>query len=299
MEKEEKDIRFVARFYRENRLDTTQAWQKLGIGKQKNNSILLYRLITIAAVTFLIAGFSWWWIYDRQDWIVIASSAHAVKEVTLPDNSHITLAENSALQYDRLAYGKKNRNVTLNGKAYFSVTHQEQCPFRVQTELANIQVLGTQFQVTANANQTSATVESGKVRFYNKEQKEAILTKGMYAVINQKGQMQIEKQSDPNTFAWKTHVFVYNEAPLKKVVKELEEGYKVHIGGIPQKEYYLTTTVDNTPIEDIIEIINQTLDTKLDITQCCNSILNFLFFCSFASCTFALRQKEQNMTNPS
>ena len=100
MEKEEKDIRFVARFYRENRLDTTQAWQKLGIGKQRNNSILLYRLITIAAVTFLIAGFSWWWIYDRQDWIVIASSAHAVKEVTLPDNSHITLAENSALQYD-------------------------------------------------------------------------------------------------------------------------------------------------------------------------------------------------------
>ena len=66
MEKEEKDIRFVARFYRENRLDTTQAWQKLGIGKQRNNSILLYRLITIAAVTFLIAGFSWWWIYDRQ-----------------------------------------------------------------------------------------------------------------------------------------------------------------------------------------------------------------------------------------
>ena len=243
MEKEEKDIRFVARFYRENRLDTTQAWQKLGIGKQRNNSILLYRLITIAAVTFLIAGFSWWWIYDRQDWIVIV------------------------LQYDRLAYGKKNRNVTLNGKAYFSVTHQEQCPFRVQTELANIQVLGTQFQVTANANQTSATVESGKVRFYNKEQKEAILTKGMYAFINQKGQMQINKQSDPNTFAWKTHVFVYNEAPLKKVVKELEEVYKVHIGGIPQKEYYLTTTFDNTPIEDIIEIINQTLDTKLDITQ--------------------------------
>lgn len=53
----------------------------------------------------------------------------------------------------------------------------------------------------------------------------------------------------------------------RKVVKELEEVYKVHIGGIPQKEYYLTTTFDNTPIEDIIEIINQTLDTKLDITQ--------------------------------
>lgn len=78
--------------------------------------------------------------------------------------------------------------------------------------------------------------------------------------------MQIEKQSDPNTFAWKTHVFVYNEAPLKKVVKELEEVYKVHIGEF-HKRVLLTTTFDNTPIEDIIEIINQTLDTKLDITQ--------------------------------
>ena len=273
MEKEEKDIRFVARFYRENRLDTTQAWQKLGIGKQRNNSILLYRLITIAAVTFLIAGFSWWWIYDRQDWIVIASSAHAVKEVTLPDNSHITLAENSALQYDRLAYGKKNRNVTLNGKAYFSVTHQEQCPFRVQTELANIQVLGTQFQVTANANQTSATVESGKVRFYNKEQKEAILTKGMYAFINQKGQMQINKQSDTNTFAWKTHVYVYNEAPLKKVVKVLEEVHSkfsfllllclMHIcieaKGTEHDEPLVTLDMKQTPIRKVLaEITRQT-----------------------------------------
>lgn len=62
-------------------------------------------------------------------------------------------------------------------------------------------------------------------------------------------------------------LYVKKPAPLKKVVKELEEVYKVHIGGIPQKEYYLTTTFDNTPIEDIIEIINQTLDTKLDITQ--------------------------------
>lgn len=267
MEKEEKDIRFVARFYREDRLDTTRAWKKLGIGKERNHPTLLYRLTAIAAVMGLIAGFSWWWMYDRQDWIVIASSAHAIKEITLPDDSRITLAENSALRYDRLAYGKKSRNVTLDGKAYFSVTHREQCPFRVQTGLANIQVLGTRFQVTAKTDQTSATVESGKVRFYYKEQKEAILTKGMQASINQKGRMQVDKQSSPNAFAWKTHVFIYNEASLKTVVEELEEVYHVHIGGTPQEEHYLTASFDNTPIEEIIEVINQTLDTKLDITK--------------------------------
>ena len=122
MEKEEKDIRFVARFYRENRLDTTQAWQKLGIGKQKNNSILLYRLITIAAVTFLIAGFSWWWIYDRQDWIVIASSAHAVKE----SRFRIT----AILRWQRIRpysmtawHRQKNRKRHFNGKRHIFQSH--------------------------------------------------------------------------------------------------------------------------------------------------------------------------------
>ncbi len=267
MENEEKEIRFVTRFYREDRLDTTRAWKKLGIGKKRNNITLYYRLTAIAAVIGLIAGFGWWWMYDRQDWIAITSAAHTVREVTLPDDSRITLAENSELRYDRLAYGKKSRSVTLNGKAYFSVTHQAQCPFRVKTQLANIQVLGTRFQVTAKTDQTSATVESGKVRFYNKEQKEAILTKGMYASMNKAGQLQVDEQSDPNAFAWKTHVFVYNEVSLKKVVKELEEVYKVHISGVPREEHYLTASFDNTPVTEIIEVINQTLDTKLDITK--------------------------------
>lgn len=267
MDKEEKEIRFVVRFYREDRLDTNRAWRKLGIATKKNNATLYYRSAAIAAVVCLIAGFGWWWMYDRQDWVVIASSAQSTQAITLPDDSRITLAESSVLRYDRLAYGKKSRNISLDGKAYFSVTHQERCPFRVQTKLANIQVLGTRFQVTAKPDQTSATVESGKVRFYNKERKEAILTKGMHASIDKEGRLEVDEQNDPNAFAWKTHVFVYNEVSLRTVVKELEEAYNVRISGVPLKEHYLTASFDHTPIEEIIEVINQTLDTKLDITK--------------------------------
>lgn len=79
--------------------------------------------------------------------------------------------------------------------------------------------------------------------------------------------MRIDKQSDPNAFAWKTRVFVYNETSLKKVVEELEAVYKVHINRVPQETHYLTASFDNIPVEEIIEIINQTLDTKLDITK--------------------------------
>lgn len=267
MEKEEKDIRFVARFYQEDKLNTTQAWQKLGIDKGKKRYTLLYRVAAVAAVLCMIAAFSWWHTADRQDWAVIASAEGEVEEITLPDNTHITLAENSTLRYDRLAYGKENRQVELNGKAYFAVTHQEQCPFRVETRLASIQVLGTRFQVTADKQQTSATVESGKVRFYNQSQKEAILTHGMSASIDATGQMEVETENNPNAFAWKTHVFVYNETRLKEVVRELEDVFNVQISNLPREEHYLTASFDQTPIEEIIDVINQTLDTKLALTK--------------------------------
>lgn len=267
MENEEKDIRFVARFYREDRLDTTRAWQKLGIGKRKDRHTLFYKLTAMAAAVCLVAGLGWWWMYDKQDWVAIASSAHAVREITLPDDSRVTLAEGSELRYDRRAYGKGSRSVRLSGKAFFTVTHRVSCPFKVQTPLADVQVLGTRFQVTADAERTSAGVESGKVRFYSKEQKEAVLTKGMHASIDRKGQMRIDRRGNPNAFAWKTRVFVYSETPLDTVVKDLEEVYKVRIGGLPREEHYLTASFDHTPIEEIIEIINQTLDTKLDITK--------------------------------
>lgn len=268
MEREEKDIRFIARFYREDRLNTTHAWQKLGISKKKSNSIPIYiKVAAVAAILCLVAGAGWWWNYDKEDWVIIASSPQGIKEVTLPDNSHITLDENTTLRYDRLAYGKKNRTVKLNGKAYFSVTHQEECPFCVETQLANIQVLGTRFQVTARAERTSATVESGKVRFYNQAHEQAILTRGMHASINKEGKMEVETESNPNAFAWRTRVLVYNETPLKEVVKELEKVYKVRIGHVPEKEYRLTASFDNTPIEEIISVINQTLDTKLDLIK--------------------------------
>lgn len=268
MEREEKDIRFIARFYREDRLNTTHAWQKLDIGKKKNNHLAIYiKVAAVAAILCLVAGAGWWWNYDKEDWVIIASSSQDIKEITLPDDSHITLDENTTLRYDRLAYGKENRTVKLNGKAYFSVTHQEECPFCVETKLANVQVLGTRFQVTARAERTSATVESGKVRFYNRAREEAILTKGMHASISRTGKMKVETESNPNAFAWKTRVLVYNETPLKEVVKELEKVYKVRIGHVPEKEYRLTASFDNTPIEEIISVINQTLDTKLNLIK--------------------------------
>lgn len=267
METEDKDIRFIARFYREDALDTNRAWQQLGIDRKKEKPTWYVMAALIAASVCLAVGFYWWQTYDRQEWITITSTTQGIKEVTLPDGTHITLDKNTEVRYDRLAYGKKERHMELHGRAYFDVSHRESCPFTVEAAPASIRVLGTRFSVATDQGKTTAAVEQGKVSFCNQSGKEAILTRGMRASADSSGQMEVEEKAGPNAFAWKTQVLVYNETPLKEVIGELEEVYGIHIGHVPQAERRLTATFDHTPIEEIIEIINQTLDTKLDITK--------------------------------
>ena len=265
MKQEEENIRFVAKYYHKGKMHTSQAWKDLNIihPERKHRYLLFRRIASAAAMICLIAGISYWLMNSSQeDWVTVVA-AKINKEVVLPDSTYITLASGASLRYDRLAYGKTGRNVTLKGKAFFAVKHLVDNPFRVKTALADVQVLGTRFQVQAFADSAMVTVESGKVRFSDRANDEAVLTKGMQASLCRGGSISVSSSVEPNALAWKTHLFVYRNAPLTTIVKELEEVYKVHISGVPSGELRLTTSFDNMPVNDIIEVINQTLDINL------------------------------------
>ena len=264
-QEEEENIRFVAKYYQKGKMNTSQVWKDLNIARPESNrrSLLFRRIASAVAMICLVAGISYWLMNPSQeDWVTIAA-AKVNKEVVLPDSTYITLAPGASLRYDRLAYGKTERDVTLKGKAFFAVKHLVDNPFRVETVLADVRVLGTRFQVQAFVDSTMVTVESGKVRFSDKASDEAVLTKGMQASLCKGGSISVFSSTEPNVLAWKTYLFVYRDAPLATIVKELEEVYKVHISGVPSGELRLTTSFDNMPVNDIIEVINQTLDINL------------------------------------
>ena len=63
----------------------------------------------------------------------------------LPDGSIVWLNADSKLSYSE-SFSRKNRNVRLEGEGYFEVEHGEH-PFVIQTDSAQIKVLGTKFNV--------------------------------------------------------------------------------------------------------------------------------------------------------
>ena len=76
-------------------------------------------------------------------------------ELVLEDGTRVWLNSKSKLTYPT-SFGKKEREVILDGEGYFEVTKNEKAPFIVKTHKYDIKVLGTTFNISAYQNKLSA-----------------------------------------------------------------------------------------------------------------------------------------------
>jgi len=67
-------------------------------------------------------------------------------QIQLPDGSLVRLNSSSSLTYDK-NFGKNIREVRLTGEAFFDVTKDSSHPFIIHTNVIDIKVLGTAFNV--------------------------------------------------------------------------------------------------------------------------------------------------------
>lgn len=266
----EQRIRFVAKHYEEGRLDTDKAWQQFADKHQVRRTVSFRRYwMAAASVVLLLIGFGTYFITDRNapEWVAVATAPGQIMEVYLPDSTQVSLAGASSIRYDKKAYGKERRVVEMKGKAFFQVTRNEARPFSVYTEQTVVTVLGTSFQIDEQPDGTDVNVVTGKVSFGAtcNETDKVILTAGMSASYSPENrEITIAGEENLNRLAWKTRLLRFNDTPLDQVIDDLNECYQVKIvdtaGGRPLK---LTATFNGLPLEEVLMIINQTLDTRL------------------------------------
>jgi transmembrane sensor len=98
----------------------------------------IYRLASPAATTPLAAR-------NARSEEILARAGTRTK-LLLPDGTQVWLNSNSRLKYTG-DFNSKNREVGLEGEAYFDVAKQMSLPFIVHTGTIDIKVLGTSFAV--------------------------------------------------------------------------------------------------------------------------------------------------------
>lgn len=73
---------------------------------------------------------------------------------------------------------------------------------------------------------------------------------------------------DVNKLAWRTGQLRFMETPLDKVIEDLSDYYQVKIANQTKNEgARLTATFNNLPLEDVLQVVNQTLDARLVSTS--------------------------------
>jgi len=124
--------------------------------------------------------------------------------ITLYDGTQIWLNADTRLRYP-LDYGNKQRDVYLEGEAYFKVAKNKKVPFIVHTSGVNITALGTAFNVKSynEESRIETTLEEGSVKIEanqstDKAVQPILLKPGQSAIIQKTtGQVALnEKQKE-------------------------------------------------------------------------------------------------------
>jgi ferric-dicitrate binding protein FerR (iron transport regulator) len=174
-------------------------------------------------------------------WLITNNTNMAVKVVVLEDGSRISLQPNSQLKYP-VQFGPGQREVVLQGGAFFEIARNEQKPFLVQTAHLTIKVLGTSFAVSAyqeSARAEEVSVKTGKVSVITKPEqgqpatsaRQMELTPNQRAVFDQtkhelvKGLVAIPL---PVVKLEKSR-FIFDNVALGNVFALIEEVYQVKI----------------------------------------------------------------------
>ena len=153
--------------------DTAQQWRYLQVAIQREESAAsvhrssgttrLPRLAiayVVAVIIVVVAGIVW--LRQPATMLTYETGRGQMSTITLADGSEVTLNHTSELILDRQRFDK-GRNVRLNGEAYFRV-RKTGAPFVVTTDLATIQVIGTEFNVRMREGQIEVAVLAGEVQ---------------------------------------------------------------------------------------------------------------------------------------
>ena len=130
-------------------------------------------------------------------------------EVTLPDGSQIMLNRYSSLTYPKRFKGD-SREVTLNGEGFFNITKNPNKPFIVTAEMMKVQVLGTQFNIEAYANNPdvkTTLIEGSVMVSIDSTDEQMILHPSESAIYNKKNktlELAVEDETVA-TMAWQSN----------------------------------------------------------------------------------------------
>ncbi len=202
-------------------------------------------------------------VYSVNNEIVLLERGQ-MKRMDLPDGSKVWLNADSKLRYfdNNLV---NEREVYLEGEAYFEVARDERRPFQIHVENSVVKVLGTKFNVRGypGMGKVVTTVVSGLVEF-RKNTEKVLLPANSHGIYNKKDKtlkMSVCDTKDVN--AWIDGKLVFKSSKLSDIAEELERRYDVEINlNESLKNKIITASFKEENVEKVLNLLSLTNEFK-------------------------------------
>ena len=217
----------------------------LSLGKSKNAKphFYIYPILKYVAAV-LIIGLLGLNLYEMVQPSTVGENMVEVPKgqrasLMLSDGTKIWLNSQSKLIYPT-QFSDKERNVRLEGEAFFEVSHKEHLPFVVHSPLLAIKVLGTKFNVKAYFDEKSVVT---------------------LAYSGSSG-LALEKNINTNTVKlWMKGEGAFSQCRLDYIVRDLERKFNVKIvitDHSLSSEVFTCRFKDTATIEQVLHLLKET-----------------------------------------
>ncbi len=196
-------------------------------------------------------------------WVEIKAPGWTRAHFSLPDSTSVWLNSNSSIKY-RSSF-IRNREVTLNGEAFFNVTENSKKPFKVLADEVMVTVLGTKFNIASYENEDDIEVvlEEGKLVFSDKSRQQSYVMKPNELIVYNKNSKDysVETVQTQKYSSWLEGKLVFRNDPLDVIARRLERWYnvKVETRGEFKEDIRLRATFVDENIEEVLYFMKRSL----------------------------------------
>ncbi len=258
------------------------------VPKERFNNKLLYTFYKLTAAASLLIAALFYYNYTRlvpvsyllsSNKIETTNASNMTEDVLLADGTTVKLYPQSSISYSK-GFSKKQREVYLNGKAFFNVAKDKKRPFLIHSHHNTIRVLGTSFLVQSKKDITQNFIEvmTGKVWVEEK----SVLASAKQVVLTPNQKLTFDAQADKftstivsspkpmkkNMEEYETEVaFSFSDSPLTTVVNALEDMYGLKIE-LNNPKLHSCTFTGNLNDEDLfkkLELLCTSIGAKYTI----------------------------------
>lgn len=152
--------------------------------------------------------------------------------LTLSDGTNVWLNARTTFRYPASFKTEENRNVYIDGEAYFDVSPDKEHPFIVNTGTYKVNVLGTSFNVSAysdsNLFETALMEGSVKIESTTNANQHLVLKPEQKASV-ENGQFSVSPITDYDIYRWKEGLICFKDESFDHIIRELEKTFGITI----------------------------------------------------------------------